>query len=357
MLFPISRLLSVLSLAVLCLGFDGGSMQYLIDHPGTVTLAVEASGAPGSGLKASETAAFISNLRHFRDLLIAQPVFHPILGVEAKGSLMASSGGQVNKTEPIRGGGYVIYFPYFLAPKTQKPGLPDGSPWEFDIYFNNPLGGLRMNGGFYYEPKPAGQIQGFPVYRNNVNSCEYIVLSSTGKSPWVPLTREEYMKRCIGEIEKIVAEETRNGPQISKNELALLSPEDRATIEKLAADNTALKLAQQRLKRHQEVLAQMSPLERAAQARYGHLGDEDFFGPELAPVGQEGDAYVKANPGWFDPSRPRSDLQLVILNFSYLSMDPDHPAIDNRDGNATSLRLWETLHKLDWKAISQVLPK
>jgi len=133
MFFPILRVLSVLSLAVLCLGFGSGRTQYLIDHPGTVTLAVEASGAPGSGLKASETAAFIANLRYFRDLLIAQPVFHPILGVEAKGSLMPSSGGQVNKTEPIRGGGYVIYLPYFLVPKTQKSGLPDTSPWEVDI--------------------------------------------------------------------------------------------------------------------------------------------------------------------------------------------------------------------------------
>jgi hypothetical protein len=344
-------------LAVHCLGFDSGRTQYLIDHPGTVTLAVEASGAPGSGLKASETAAFIANLRYFRDLLIAQPVFHPILGVEAKGSPMPSSGGQINKTEPIRGGGYVIYLPYFLAPKTQKPGLPDTSPWEVDIYFNNPLGGLRMNGGFYYELRLAGRLHGFPVYRNNINTCEYIVLSSTGKSLWIPLTREEYMKHCIAEIEKIVAEETKNGPQIDKSALALLSPEDRATLEKLAADNVALKLAKQRLKRHQEVLAQMSSQERAAQARYGHLGDEDLFGTELAPVGQEGDGYVKANPEWFDPSCPRSDLQLIIVKFDYASMNPDHPAINARTDDACDLRLWETLHKLDWKAISKSLAR
>jgi len=214
-----------------------------------------------------------------------------------------------------------------------------------------------MNGGFYYERKPAGQLHGVPVYRNKINSCEYIVLSSTGKIPWIPLTREEYMTHCIGEIEKIVAEETKNGPQIDKDALALLPPEDRATLEKLAADNVALKLAKQRLKRHQEVLAQMSPQERAAQARYGHLGDEDLFGPELALVGQEGDGYIKANPEWFDPSRPRSDLQLMIVKFDYSSMDPDHPAINARTGDACDLRLWETLHKLDWKAISQALPR
>jgi hypothetical protein len=37
-------------------------------------------------------------------------------------------------------------------------------------------------------------------------------------------------------------------------------------------------------------------------------------------------------------------------------MDPDRPEI-NEFGNAANLRLWETLHKSDWKTVSGALSK
>lgn len=78
--------------------------------------------------------------------------------------------------------------------------------------------------------------------------------------------------------------------------------------------------------RHREVLADMSPQERAMQARYqmGH----DPFGPALAPVGSDlGIPLVKPGTDWIHPALPRSAVQLVVVEFQYSGeFHPDNPA-------------------------------
>jgi hypothetical protein len=330
---------------------------YVNDFPGKANIIVETSNTPRFGLKPAEAVAFHASLRRLRDLLMAQPSISSPLGIEIRGWIRADGGGQVVKTAPVRGEGCCIYYPYVLDSKTKQPNRMIASDWTFNLYLNDPAGAFEMDGKLFYEPKPVGQLHGFPVYRTS-QSREIIVLSSTGKPLWFPLTCEEYIQHCIQGIEKELAdEETRNKrSKPSPAELAILSPKDRAEIEKVLNDSRALDLIKQRLKRHQEVLARMSPQERAAQAQHGDPGNGDYLGPQLAPLGKAGigPAYVKVNPDWLDSSHPRSDLQLIILGFSYKNMDADHPKI-GEDGCAASLRLWETLHKVDWKAISAAL--
>jgi hypothetical protein len=176
----------------------------------------------------------------------------------------------------------------------------------------------------FHEPKPAGELFGFPVYRN-LDKTEFIVLSSAGKPSWIPVTREEYVQQLLRAIEK------------DKDSYA------------------GTGFAEKQIKACQEALARMTPQERSAQARYE--GSEDIFAPPLAPFGtNRGDPMVKINPDWFDPARPRSDFQLILTRFNACGdFDPDHPEI-NEYGNAVGLRLWETLHTSDWKAISAALP-
>jgi hypothetical protein len=161
-------------------------------------------------------------------------------------------------------------------------------------------------------------------------------------------------------IEKELADEEaeRKRSKPSPAELSILSLKDRVEIEKALNNSGALDLIKQRLKRHQEVLARMSPRERTAQAQNGDPGGGDHLGPQPVPIGNAGigPACVKINPNWLDPSRPRSDLPLIIMGFSYGHMDADHPKVGD-DGCAADMRLWETLHKSDWKAISTVLYK
>jgi hypothetical protein len=354
------RLIFFLVLTVFCLGSNEWDNVYVNDVPGKVNIIVETANTPRYGLKPAEAAAFHANLRRLRDLLMAQPMINSPLGVDILGWIRANGGGQVVKTAPVRGDGYCNYYPYVLDSKTKQPGRMIASVWTFNIYINDPAGAFEMDGKLFYEPKPAGQINGFPMCRTS-QSREIIILSSTDKPLWFPLTREEYIQHCIQGIEKELANEETERKRRSKPspaELAILSPKDRAEIEKVLNDSRALDLIKERLKRHQEALARMSPQERAAQAQNGDPGNGDYLGPQLAPLGKAGigPPYVKVNPDWLEPSRPRSDLQLIIVGFSYGNMDADHPKVGD-DGCAADMRLWETLHKSDWKAISGALAK
>jgi hypothetical protein len=321
-----------LALGTVCLGADSGANQYVVDHPGTASMIVENSNTPRFGLKPAEASAFHGNLARLRDLLLAQPAFHPPRGVEVKGYIRADHGAPVVGTAPVPGFGHVIYYPFVLSSKTRQPFRMIASPWQIEISFNAPGSGLSTSNlrdpagqlKLLYAPEPAGQLHGFPVYRDGDNN-EFVVLSSTGKPAWIPVTREEYVRLGIRIIEK-----------------------------DLAAGGGA-DLTKQRLEHHRNALARMSPEERAAQAQYGDSGD--YLGPSLAPLGKKGigRAYVKANPGWFDPSRPRSDLQLIVMRFNWRGdLNPDRPAIGEY-GNAAPLRLWETLHTSDWKAVAAAL--
>jgi hypothetical protein len=306
--------------------------KYLPDHPGKeAVVTVETAANPRYGLKPAEVQLFRTNLTKFRDLLLAQPRFHPMVGIEVRGYLRSDDNAPVVKTAPVPAFGHIIYYPYILGSKTNKPFPIDASAWQIEVFINQPGRGLDIMGTsgpaiqlkILHEPKPAGQLHGFPVYRN-LNNTEFIILSSTGKPSWIPVTREEYVQSLIRSIEKDLAE------------------------------NGGFDLTARQLKGHQDALARMTLQERNAQARYE--GSEDIFAPPLAPFGSNsGNPMVKVNPDWYDPARPRADFQLILVRFNACGdLDPDHPAISEY-GNAVGLRLWETLHTSDWKAIGALL--
>ena len=66
----------------------------------------------------------------------------------------------------------------------------------------------------------------------------------------------------------------------------------------------------------------MSPEERAAQKQYGDPENRDPLSPQLVRYGKTdiGSPYVKINPNWFNPTRPRSDIQLIIVKCWYGGM-------------------------------------
>jgi hypothetical protein len=360
MKFSLLRAILFLISTAICLGFDKDDLNFVPDHPGKASIIVETSSTPRFGLKPAEATAFHTSLKRFSDLMLTQPVFTPVIGVDLEGNVRAADGGTVIKTEPIRGHGRLIYYPHLLNPTTGKVHKIIASNWVAQVFFNDPTRAFVPSGKYFSQPKPAGQFDGFPVYRDD-SSNEFIILSNTGKPMWLPLSREEYLQICIKGIEKELADEkaelAKSRSDITPEQLALLSPKDRAEIEKLLSGDTALNILEQRLKLHREALARMAPEERAAQAQYGDSGSSDPLAPQLVQFKKQGigSAYVKVNPNWFDPSRPRSDIQLIIVYCWYGGMDPDRPGIEH--GNAANLRIWETLHKSDWKAISGALTK
>jgi hypothetical protein len=91
---PVFRLIFFMALAVFCLGSDRGSNRYVTDYPGKATMIVETVNTPRFGLKPAEAAAFHTSLGRFRDLLLAQTVFHPPIGMYTEGFVRADHEGR-----------------------------------------------------------------------------------------------------------------------------------------------------------------------------------------------------------------------------------------------------------------------
>ena len=302
--------------------------DYLPDHPGTASAVLEASNCVVHGLGPAESKAYLGNLARLRDLLLQQPTFQPPRGVRVRGTFRADDEPAASRAAPVPGYGTLRFFPCFADSKTKEPVFFNETTDEVVAYVNQSTGGLEpfncpeCDAHWYYEPRRTGEIDGDPVYRGPLG-CEHIVLGRDRSAPWVPVTREEYVRVWIRVWEK----------QNARN------PQD---------------MFKQMIARHQEALAAMSPEERREQARYG--GTEDPFAPALAPAGStEGLPLVKAGSDWYDPALPRTAIQLVLVKFWYSGeIDADHPA-PTEYGQVSPLRVWEALHHSKWTEVAAVL--
>lgn len=301
--------------------------HYLSELPGGVTALVEPSDRSLHGMSAADAVAYERALGRIRGVLLEQPVFHPLLGADVRGYFRTDHQRSRIAASPVPGYGVMKYYPAVLYRKSGKPGWLIATTDEVVVYVNNPVGGfgrlnaLRDRADYFYEPERTGEIGGLPLFRGEL-ACEYVVLSQSGHLPWIPVTREEYVREWTADWQK--------------------------RVDGYAGDTVSPRV----VARHKEILAAMPPDERRMQAR--HFGSRDPLGPPMPPPGsREGKPLVKADPEWFDKSLPRSAVQLVIVKFWYSGeIDPDRPA-PTRGGQVSALRVWDTLHRSDWKAIRE----
>ncbi len=316
---------AVLLLFIVTLPAFGGEFDFLHEHPGKFSAPV----ASHIKLSKTEAAAFKSNLEQLRNLLAKQPVFNPPRGVEIIGYLRPNDSQPKTNNVPIPGFGYLRFHFYYLQEKTKKPIHICCTTDEILLSVNDPERGLDVYGASvfpaktFYEPLQVGELNGFPVYRMD-NGDEVIVLSRGTIPPWVPVTREEYVKAWLKSWQKIAED----------------SP---------AIDTVTPEL----VKNHQAALAGMSASERKMQARQYSW---DPMEPTLAPVGSdEGRPLVRTNPAWFNPALPRSAFQLITLRFKYTgNLNHDKPGLTEH-GDISPYRVWQALHTSDWAGISAAL--
>lgn len=305
-----------------------GSIHYLQDSIGTASVAISPVDRTLHALTAADAAALERNLARVRDLLLAQPVFHPLIGARVRGDFRTEELRADTAKAPVPARAALNFLPAVLYAKS-GPGWAVDTSDQVVVYVNNPTGGLELLNGlssdqpYFYEPARAGEMDGFPVFRGQL-ACEYIVLSRSGRLPWVPVTREEYVQTWTRIWQ--------------------------ARADSAPADTMSPKI----VARHKAVLAAMSPEERAMQAR--SFGTEDPFAPTLAPPGStKGHPLVKADPAWFDASVRRTAIQLIVVKFWYSGeLDPDHPG-PSEWGSVSPLRVWETLHHSNWREIGAAL--
>jgi hypothetical protein len=190
-----------------------------------------------------------------------------------------------------------------------------------------------MNREIFYQARAVGEAQGHPIYEGS-RGLEFVILTRGQRPVWTPLTQEEFLTLSIRSTESQLKELRDSG----------------------LGEQEPAKLLVARLARHKAVLAAMSPAQRGAQAMY--LRNEDPREPDLAPQGsKEARPLIIVNPEWFDPSLPKSAIQLISVTFEYgPSFDPNDPK-PGEDGSVEALRLWEMKRTLDWKSISSLLAK
>jgi len=303
-----------------------GEFDFLTEHPGKLTATVTGSHQMvGKG----DAAAFKRNLERLRGLLAKQPVFTPPRGVEVIGYFRPNDQQPQTNRVPIPGFGYLRFHFYHRNLKSGKPVRICCTTDEIYVSINDPGQGFDPYGAamfptkVLYEPRQVGELAGFPVYRMDSGN-EVILLSKKTTPLWIPLTREEYVRAWLTHWEK---------------EAAQSPPQDTLTP--------------QIVRQHRAALAAMSAEERKMQAR---TRSWDPFEPSLSPVGsEEGQALVRINPAWFNPSLPRSAFQLIALQFSYTgNLNHEKPG-PTEFGDIAPFRVWQALHSSDWAEIGGAL--
>lgn len=340
------------SLVVFAVGRPGpdpsAQKKYLADHPGEISINISQKSldqvVKTCRLSPSEAGDLDRVQKRLVEVIRLQPAAKPPRGVflnafvKADPPLGAGKAGM--PARPVMVFCYVMFNGIFE--QDGRPAWGTDSPVEMSVYLNDPEHSGYASADYesayrdpadreiFYQPRTIGDAQGYAVYEGS-RGLEVVVLARGQRPVWVPLTQEEFLKREIRVTEKMINE----------------SPE--------AAKDPANPLVA-RLARHKAVLAALPPSQRAAQAWYRR--NEDLREPNLAPPGSEdARALVVVDPEWFDPSLPRTAVQLISVTFNYgPSFDPADPK-PWEDGSVEGLRLWEMKRTMDWRSIGSLLAK
>jgi len=322
--------------------------KYLPNQPGEISVNVSQKSFDQVAKLCKFSPAEVSDFGRARQRLVnvigLQPAAKPPRGVSltvfvhADPPLGAGKAGMPSRPAPMT---CIVHFNNILE-KDGKPVWGSDSPVEMTFSLNDPEhSGYdsanyeseyrdSMDRDIFYQPRTIGEAQGYMIYESR-RGLEFVTLTRGKRPVWVPLTQEEFLKLEIRVTEKMLKESPDSGTNPANPFVA-------------------------RLARHKAVLAAMSPAQRRAQAMY--LRNEDLREPDLAPQGsQDARPLVVVNPEWFDPSLPKSAVQLISVTFDYgPSFNPNDPKPGD-DGSVEALRLWEMKRTIDWKSISSLLAK
>lgn len=316
---------------------------------------------------------------------------------------------------PVAGEGpmhYTYFFDIQGKPKTVGEGWKSAH-WSInDIEFAHGGGGGAeiADLGFTLQLALHGEIDGVPVFKNPATQTAILVVARSGRPSWTrPVSQQEYLEAAIlrlqadvqgearpqadvphtdtpaadrlrvwqGEaaarqqaLRKLIEDTRRSNPALADTlhrNLEQLEADMAAAMRKdvelerhratqaagRPAPPKALTMAD-RLARHRERLAAMSPAERQAQAVF--MSAQDPLDPPLAPPGKEAQGYplMRPNPAYFDPTLPRTALQIVTLQFGMGYLGPIAP--DECGAlNPGYVALWQTIHETPWQRVRSLL--
>jgi len=214
-------------------------------------------------------------------------------------------------------------------------------------------------GSFFYAPQAAGVLQGRPLY-----DCDAVVFTKIQKPPWIPVTRERFLRHAMDWAQKSAkAEQEMLNEQ--KRSLAQLDKADREEMEqrlnqnRLQSKQTAADhpgwlrmLPGEYLKALKAELASLTPQERASQA---YLGDWKT-GLRASGLVESNEAearpVVSVNPEFFNKSLPRAAFQsIVVIGLGSAEEARRH----SKKPDPAQLRILELKDALDWNKVLALL--
>lgn len=380
-------------------------------EPGKVKVKVEKGGYEKYyRLTKAEDAAFNEHLKKILDIILEQPHLKPPRGTELRGWLRnwrvpaCPEGGGTCRGVPVAGQG-VLHFHRLLEGKGGKvfPIIEADGGMSFSLndldqalgfdFFGTDSQGRKIRAMLEFH----GDINGAALFRYGWGS-ELIVIARGDRHWWEPVSREEFLKARIRDLEKEVAKvgkisSTPHGDLYQKwlaekpkrqkeaddfyREMKKTNPAIAESLReqgrKLEAEMTE-KFRQEgeresvrppqkwenpnedSLRLHREALEAMPPAQRAAPAY--HLRKENPLEPELAPAGStEGVQLVVINPEYFDKSLPRTAIQIMAVRWSGVWVrDPNWRS--TCEGQVPSIQLLhETAVKTNWGSVRSVMGK
>jgi hypothetical protein len=248
-------------------------------------------------LTAAERAALKSKLDVIRATLLATPAIRNLQGFDW--ATWARVTGD-HPGRPIKTTLGFIAYPYTINPTTHLPeSSAEGAPFTIaindpDVVLGNGTYRVDEDARFTFAPEPAGTIDGLPVYST---SDRFIVISKDNRPLFVPVTQQQLLELRIVQRRRSLAD--------LKTALANL-PDTPAKAASLDAE-------QKRLTSLESELVRLSAADRM-QPALDPDGARTTRASGLAePGAPRTRAIVTVNPGLMDATRPRTDVQLIVI--------------------------------------------
>jgi hypothetical protein len=324
---------------------------------------------------------FQSKIQGVAAMLRRLKVFNPPIGFKAEAYVDLMGRGCYDQKDctaaPLFGRIWLQFLCFVAQGPRLGPSVDHEIRKDLEFHFNDP--GSLWNGGPQLNlsdgrevactPKEWGQVGGVTLYLNQRDRDELYIFLTKGSRPlWIPVTREQYLSAAIRKLE---ADAARGGPDEQLAELAAeekrvrenlgSSEEGQETLQSIKQERAGLMAEKARMeadrKEHgdpvidplRSQLQTLNAEERASQAWV----DRPF--EPLVPIGA-GRSLVVFNPDYFDRSRPRSDIQLIVvgLNFGGQNLDDIPPPFEYAT-DVSRARLWEFVRQVDWQQVAAVM--
>ncbi len=400
---------------ILASGADAQEFRPCPNQQASWQLNFEHRWASWYALSAQDAKAFADTLRNIAEVLHTTKVVNPPMGFDvktlARPNPSSGCGHHPCRTGPVTGNLWSVFYLMGDMGKGCKQFWDSEIAIHVDFDFNNLESSMGRERGLmedldgrwiYLLPQKVGEVQGFPYYE-----YEWLVVTNNARPYWVPVSQEQFLRLLIrnqeadmarvqnetaARIRELVegkekrrkdAEESARAVYESEKEFDPKHAErardeswkayeeierqnEEAAKEMPAQLKKTIENMQKDLGELRDKLASLSPEERKAQAWFGTTpGSLKGLVPPNTP---DAEPLIKLNPDFFDPSLPRTALQLMTVYFAWVGTLTQGERVSSLRweeslGSGTdrpmwdygSVRVYEFLQTADWRKVASLL--